>query len=160
MVLSRWGTMVWKACKKHLQLAKWGLFFAQNGYRDCDGGRSPCANGLRICRNEIVPPTKWRRQLPKRYCPLRKRSSHLPKRNCPSDTEASAIAMGLCASWHVVHLNCDENLADGTNAIYHLAIRFIHLNKSKITWDEWSSLPKLFPLQCCEYTFYTLTSIT
>ena len=96
----------------------------------------PCANAHRIYRNEIVPPTKWRRQSPKRYCPLRKPSSHLPKRNCPSDTEASAIAMGLCASWHVVHLNCDENLADGTNAIYHLAIRFIHLNKSKITWDE------------------------
>ena len=54
-------------------------FFAQNGYRDCDGGRSPCANGHRICRNEIVPLTKWRRQMLKRYCPLRKPSSHLPK---------------------------------------------------------------------------------
>ena len=53
--------------------------FAQNGYRDRDGGRSPCAKGLRICRNEIVPLTKWRRQSPKRDCPLRKRSSHLPK---------------------------------------------------------------------------------
>ena len=39
----------------------------------------PCANAHRICRNEIVPPTKCRRQLPKRYCPLRKPSSHLPK---------------------------------------------------------------------------------
>ena len=96
----------------------------------------PCANAHRICRNEIVPPKKCHWQTPKRYCPLRKPSSHLPKRNCPSDTEASAIVIGLCAPWKTVHLNCDENIADGTNAIYHHTIRFIHLNKSKITWDE------------------------
>ena len=116
--------------------AEMKLSLRQSGVGNCRSDIVPCANRHRICRNEIVPPTKWRRQTPKRDCPLRKRSSHLPKRNCPSDTEASAIVIGLCAPWKTVHLNCDENIADGTNAIYHHTIRFIHLNKSKITWDE------------------------
>ena len=114
LALPRLGTMVWKACKKHLQLAKWVLFFAQNGYRDRDGGRLPCANGLRICRNEIVPLTKWHLQTPKRDCPLRKLSSHLPKWNCPSDIGTSAIAIGLCTPWRPLHLICDGSIAGKT----------------------------------------------
>ena len=71
-----------------------------------------------FCRNEIVPQTKWRRQLPKRYCPLRKPSSHLPKRNCPSDTEASAIAMGLCTPWQAFHRVCEQTFAGATRCIF------------------------------------------
>ena len=102
MILSRWDTMVWNPSKIHLPPAKWGLFFAQNGYRDCDGGRSPCANGHRICRNEIVPLTKWRQQMLKRYCPLRKPSSHLPKWNCPPDKVSSANAEAILSTAQTV----------------------------------------------------------
>ena len=78
----------------------------------------PCANAHRICRNEIVPPKKCHWQTPKRYCPLRKPSSHLPKRNCPSDTEASAIAMGLCTPWQAFHRVCEQTFAGATRCIF------------------------------------------
>ena len=78
----------------------------------------PCANAHRICRNEIVPPTKCHRQMPKRDCPLRKPSSHLPKRNCPSDTEASAIAIGLCTPWQAFYRVCEQIFAGATRCIF------------------------------------------
>ena len=98
--------------------AEMKLSLRQSGVGNCRSDIVPCANRHRICRNEIVPPTKWRRQSPKRYCPLRKRSSHLPKRNCPSDTEASAIAMGLCTPRQAFHRVCELTFAGATRRIF------------------------------------------
>ena len=59
--------------------AEMKLSLRQSGVGNCRSDIVPCANRHRICRNEIVPPTKCHPQMPKRYCLLRKRSSHLPK---------------------------------------------------------------------------------
>ena len=98
--------------------AEMKLSLRQSGVGNCRSDIVPCANRHRICRNEIVPPTQWRRQTPKRDCPLRKRSSHLPKRNCPSDTEASAIAIGLCTPWQAFHRVCEQTFAGATRRIF------------------------------------------
>ena len=98
--------------------AEMKLSLRQSGVGNCRSDIVPCANRHRICRNEIVPPTKWRRQTPKPDCPLRKRSSHLPKRNCPSDTEASAIAIGLCTPWQAFHRVCEQTFAGATRRIF------------------------------------------
>ena len=98
--------------------AEMRLFLRQSGICKRRNDIVPCANRHRICRNEIVPPTKWRRQTPKRYCPLRKPSSHLPKRNCPSDTEASAIAIGLCTPGQAFHRVCEQTFAGATRRIF------------------------------------------
>ena len=98
--------------------AEMKLSLRQSGVGNCRSDIVPCANRHRICRNEIVLPTKCHLQTPKRYCPLRKPSSHLPKRNCPSDTEASAIAMGLCTSWQAFHRVCEQIFAGATRRIF------------------------------------------
>ena len=59
--------------------AEMRLSLRQSDIRNCRSKIVPCANRHRICRNEIVPPTKCHLQMPKQDCPLRKPSSHLPK---------------------------------------------------------------------------------
>ena len=97
-----------------IAFAEMRLSLRQSDIRNCRSKIVPCANRHRICRNEIVPPTKCHLQMPKQDCPLRKPSSHLPKWNCPSDTEASAIAIGLCTPWRPLHLICDGSIAGKT----------------------------------------------